>query len=96
MPVLTVSEHTSPQPGFSKKRCTRPSASATTTPYSSGFSTFFRTIVASAPRSLWKAMAWVRSQSVSPSPDKMTKGWSKKLWASFTLPAVPNGWSSMK
>ena len=68
--VYRVGLHTSPQPGFSRKRCTLPSASATTTPYSSGFSTFLSTIVASAPCSLWKATAWVRSQSVSPSPPK--------------------------
>jgi hypothetical protein len=41
MPVLTVSEKTCPQAGFSRKREMRPSSSVMTIPKSSGFSTLF-------------------------------------------------------
>ena len=53
MPVLTWSENTSPQDGFSRKRLMVPSGLVITTPYSSGFDTEVRTIVADAPFSLW-------------------------------------------
>ncbi len=52
MPVLTVSENTSPGLGFSRNRCTRPSSSVITTPYSSGFPTRVSTNVAAAPRAV--------------------------------------------
>ena len=52
MPVLTVSEKTWPQVGFSRKRSMRPSSLTTTMPKSSGFSTCLRAIVTIAPRRL--------------------------------------------
>ena len=60
MPVLTVSEKTCPQVGFSRKRSMPPSSLTTTTPKSSGFSTRLRAMVASAPCRLWKAMRSVQ------------------------------------
>ena len=68
MPVLTVSENTWPQPGFSRKRSIRPSSSTMTTPNSSGLSTLFSAIVTKASRSLWKSTILVRSKSVRASP----------------------------
>ncbi len=52
MPVLMVSLKTSPQPGFSKKRSTRPSPSIMTMPNSRGFGTDSRARVATEPFSL--------------------------------------------
>jgi hypothetical protein len=68
MPVLTVSEKTWPQAGFSRKREILPSSSRMTIPKSSGFSTLLRTIVASEPFSSWKLTRRVRSASVRASP----------------------------
>ena len=48
MPVLIVSEKTWLQEGFSRKRSTRPSASVTTIPNSSGFGTDLSPIVTAA------------------------------------------------
>ena len=48
MPVLTVSEKTSPQDGFSRKRRMRPPSSVMTTPNSSGLSTCWRISEATA------------------------------------------------
>ena len=52
MPVLTVSENTWPQVGFSRKRSIQPSSSMMTMPNSSGSGTRVRPIVTSAPLSL--------------------------------------------
>ena len=85
---------TSPQLGFSMNRCTAPPSSTTTTPYSSGFGTGFRTMVASERRSRWNRIAAARSMSVSASPE-MTTNVSLRAWrASMTEPAVPRGESS--
>ena len=94
MPVLARSLKTSPQEGFSRNRCTRPSSSATTTPYSSGLGTGLSTMVAIDCRCRWKRTAAPRSMSVRASPlitTKVSRSWSS---ASFTDPAVPSGVSS--
>ena len=48
MPVLTVSEISSPQVGFSRNWVIQPSSSVTITPYSSGSSTRVSVMVAMA------------------------------------------------
>ncbi len=69
MPVLIVSEKTSPHDGFSRNFEMRPSSPVITTPYSSGFATWYSVSVTAALRSRWKAMTFVRSMSVSASPE---------------------------
>jgi hypothetical protein len=99
MPVLTVSEKTWPQAGFSRKREMRPSSSVMTMPKSSGFSTLFRTIVTSAPFSSWKRTTCERSASVRASPLMMRRRSpcrSSCPSAIFTEPAVPAGASSIE
>ena len=49
MPVLIVSENTSPHVGFSRKRSIVPSSRVMTMPNSTGFSTRFSAIDANAP-----------------------------------------------
>jgi len=96
MPVLTWSEKTSPQDGFSRKRVMRPSAPHMTTPYSSGASTEVRAMVTAAPRFRWKSTRAPRSMFVSTSP-LMTRKVSPSSGSMFlTLPAVPRGTSSTK
>ena len=48
MPELMVSENTWPHVGFSRNRSIEPSSLAMTMPYSSGFSTRTRPMVATA------------------------------------------------
>ena len=94
MPVLAWSLNTSPHDGFSRNRLMLPSSSVTTTPYSRGFGTECRTIVACDPRSSWARITAERSMSVSASP-LMTRNVSSSRWAALrTLPAVPSGRSS--
>ena len=96
MPVLTVSENTWPQVGFSRKRWMRPSSSAMMMPNSSGFCTRVSATVTSAPLDLWKATSSDRSMSVSASPEMTRNGSSRSAsWAFLTLPAVPSGVSSV-
>ncbi len=73
MPVLTVSEKTSPGLGFSRKRWMQPSSLVITTPYSRGLATRVSTRVAAAPRRRWNSTAGRRSKSVSASPQMMRK-----------------------
>ena len=68
MPVLIVSENTSPQLGFSRKRSMRPSSAVITTPNSSGSGTRFSASVAIAPLLRWNSISDVRSMSVRASP----------------------------
>ena len=95
MPVLIVSEKTSPHDGFSRKRVMRPSSSVTTTPNSSGLVTRCSAIVTSLSSRRWCSMSAVRSMSVSASPE-MTRNVSpaSSLSAILTAPAVPSGVSS--
>lgn len=96
MPVLTVSEKTCPQVGFSRNRSTRPSSSTMVMPNSSGFGTRVRQTVTRAPRSRWKRISSVRSKSVSASPEMTRKESSFSAASAFlTLPAVPSGFSSL-
>ena len=95
--MLTVSEKTWPQAGFSKKREILPSSSNMTIPKSSGFSTLLRTIVASEPFSSWNWRRRVRSASVRASPLMMRRRSPSRpscFSAIFTDPAVPAGASS--
>ena len=95
MPVLTVSEISSPQVGFSRNWVIQPSSSVTITPYSSGSSTRVSVMVAVAFLAWCEAMTALRSKSVSASPLMTRKGSSPKNSAAFlTLPAVPSGTSS--
>src|SRR6266511_1364637 len=96
MPVLIVSEKTSPHDGFSRNFVMRPSPFVMTTPYSSGSGTCFRQSVTAAPFSRWKAMTLVRSMSVSASPE-MTRNGSAPSASPIcrTDPPVPSGVSSM-
>jgi len=95
MPVLIVSEKTSPHDGFSRKRTMFPSSSVTTTPNSSGLVTRCSTIVTSFARSRWWRTTALRSTSVSASP-LMIKNVSpaSRSCAILTAPAVPSGVSS--
>ena len=96
MPVLTVSEKTWPQVGFSRKRWMRPSSPGMTIPNSSGSGTRVRATVTSASLSRWKATSWDRSMSVRASPEMTRNGSSRSASAAFfTLPAVPSGVSSV-
>jgi hypothetical protein len=96
MPVLTVSEKTWPQVGFSRKRCTRPSSSTMVMPNSSGSGTRVRQTVTIAPLSRWKLTRSVRSKSVRASPEITRKVSSRNSSSAFlTLPAVPSGESSV-
>jgi hypothetical protein len=96
MPVLTVSENTCPQVGFSKKRCTRPSSSRMVIPNSSGLDTRVRHTVTRASFSRWNRTRSVRSMSVSASPEMRTNGSPPRSDSAFlTLPAVPSGTSSV-
>lgn len=95
MPVLTVSEKTWPQVGFSRKRWMRPCSSTMMMPNSSGLGTRLRAMVTLAPRSLWKRTMSVRSMSVSASPEMTMNGSPRRCSSAFlTLPAVPSGTSS--
>ena len=92
MPVLTVSEKTWPQVGFSRKRSTRPSSSMMVMPNSTGSGTRVRHTVTSAPFSLWNAISAARSKSVSASPEITRKlSSASRSSAFFTQPAVPSG-----
>jgi len=96
MPVLTVSENTWPQVGFSRKRWIRPSSPTMMMPNSSGFGTLARPTVTSAPCSLWYRTIADRSMSVSASPEITRNGPDRSpSSAFFTLPAVPSGVSSV-
>lgn len=96
MPVLTVSENTWPQVGFSRKRWMRPLSSTMMIPNSSGLGTRLSPMVTSARFSRWKRSMSVRSMSVSASPEMTRKRSSRSLSAAFfTLPAVPRGTSSV-
>ena len=77
MPVLMVSENTSPQLGFSRKRSILPSSPVITTPNSSGFCTRFSATVATAPLLRWKSIRAERSMSVSASPETTRKASSR-------------------
>ena len=95
-PVLTVSENTWPQVGFSRKRWIWPSSAVITMPNSSGLGTRARATVTSAPLSLWNSTSAVRSMSVSASPEMTRKGSSRSASSALrTLPAVPSGISSV-
>ena len=74
MPVLMVSEKTSPHDGFSRNFVIRPSPSVMTTPYSSGSGTWRRHRVTAACFSLWNPMTALRSMSVSASPEITRNG----------------------
>ncbi len=95
MPVLTVSEKTSPQVGFSRNRWILPSLPVMTTPKARGFSTRVRTMVAFALFCSWNWMAADRSKSVRTSPE-MTRNLSLLMrdWQFFTDPAVPRSLSA--
>ena len=96
MPVLTVSEKTWPQVGFSRKRWIRPSGLAMTMPNSSGSGTRASATVTSAALSLWNRTRSDRSMSVSASPEMTRNGASRSAASAFlTLPAVPSGMSSV-
>ena len=74
----------------------RPSSPVITMPNSRGFDTRFSVTVTAAPFSLWNRTASCRSMSVTASPE-ITRNVSPSSSASafFTLPAVPNGSSSV-
>src|SRR5438132_3868639 len=94
MPVLIVSEKTSPHDGFSRNFVIRPSGWVMTTPYSSGFATRTRVSVTAALCSLWNATTAERSMSVIASPE-ITRNVSSSaapIWR--TDPPVPSGVSS--
>ena len=95
MPVFAVSENTSPQLGFSRKRSMLPSGRVITIANSSGFSTRLSAIDASAPAS-WCALTIApRSMSVSTSPEITRNVSSSSSDALRTEPAVPSGDSSV-
>ena len=87
--MLIVSENTSPQPGFSRKRTIRPSSSVMTIPYWSGLGTRVRTMVTAAFLSLWNSTARVRSKSVMMSALITRKVSDSSGSEHFTAPAVP-------
>ncbi len=96
MPVLMVSLKTWPQVGFSRNRSIDPSSRVMTIPNSSGLSTAFRAMVASAPFDVVMARrASVRSMSVRTSPEMTTNRSSSSSRALRTEPAVPRGVSSV-
>ena len=95
MPVLIVSENTSPQVGFSRNRSMVPSACVMTMPNSSGFSTCFSAIDADALASRCAFTNAVRSMSVSTSPEMTRNVSSSSSDALRTDPAVPSGESSV-
>ena len=95
MPVLMVSENTSPQVGFSRKRSMVPSGWVITMPNSSGLSTCLSAIDADAPASRWAFTNVVRSMSVRTSPEITRKVSSSSSAAFRTEPAVPRGESSV-
>jgi hypothetical protein len=95
MPVLMVSENTSPHDGFSRNRSMFPSASVITIPNSSGFSTCFSAIDAVAFASRCAFTNAVRSMSVSTSPEITRNVSSSSDDALRTEPAVPSGESSV-
>src|SRR5207244_1344992 len=94
MPVLMVSEKTSPHDGFSRNFVIRPSGWVMTTPYSSGFATRTRVSVTAALRSLWNATTAERSMSVSASPEITRNVSSSAEPICRTDPPVPSGVSS--
>lgn len=95
MPVLTVSEKTCPQVGFSRNRWIRPCSSTMMMPNSSGLATRLSPMVTLAPFSRWKRTMSVRSMSVSASPEMTMNGSPFRCSSAFfTLPAVPRGTSS--
>jgi len=95
MPVLMVSENTCPHVGFSRNRSMDPSGRVMTMPNSSGFSTRFRAIDASASLARCALTRSPRSMSVSTSPE-MTRNVSSSCSAALrTDPAVPSGVSSV-
>jgi hypothetical protein len=94
--VLTVSENTWPQVGFSRNLWMRPSSSTMMMPNSSGLGTRVRPTVTSAPLRLWNFTISVRFRSVSASPEMTRNGPSRSSSSAFfTLPAVPAGISSV-
>ena len=92
---LARSESASAGSGFSWKPCTRPSAPATTTPYSLTFGTRLVASVAIQPRSRWVRARAPRSMSVSASA-AITQDASepKNSRTLRTPPAVPSSSSS--
>jgi hypothetical protein len=95
MPELIVSENTSPQVGFSRNRSMAPLSSVVTIPYSRGFSTRTRPMVAVAPLERWSAITAPRSMSVRTSPEMTRNVSSSSSMALRTDPAVPSGDSSV-
>ena len=96
MPVLTVSEKTWPQVGFSRNRWILPSSPTMTMPNSRGSGTRASATVTSALLSLWNEIISDRSISVSASPEITRNGSSSSASSAFfTLPAVPSGVSSV-
>ncbi len=94
--MLTVSENTWPQVGFSRKRWIRPSSPTMMMPNSSGLGTRVSPTVTRAPASLCARTMAVRSMSVSASPEMTRNGSSRSSSSAFfTLPAVPSGASSV-
>jgi len=89
MPVLMVSEITSPQPGFSRNWVMRRSLSVITTPNCRGSFTEVRVMVASALLFSWKSITFWRLKSVKRSPEMIRKRSSRYFSAYFTAPAVP-------
>ncbi len=90
-----VSENTSPHDGFSRNRSIEPSGRVMTIPNSSGSSTRFSPIDATAPLSRWAFTRPDRSMSVSTSPEITRKVSSSSAEALRTDPAVPRGCSSL-
>ena len=95
MPVLMVSENTSPHVGFSRKRSTQPSGLVITMPKSTGFSTRRSAMVASAPEERWALITASRSMSDRTSPEITMNVSSSSAAALRTEPAVPSGVSSV-
>ena len=89
MPALIQFVGATPFGGFSTNATTSPSARVGTTPNADGSSTWVRWIVASAPRSSWKATSASRSRVVSTSPLQTTMRSSIPRAAKRMAPAVP-------
>ena len=93
MPVLTVSEKTWPQVGFSRKRCTRSSSSTMVMPNSSGSGTRVRQTVTSAPLSWWNlhqvGEVEVGQRVAGDDEERCRRAAGRSAF--LTLPAVPSG-----
>ena len=90
-----VSLNTSPHPGFSRNRSTRPDSSVMTMPNSKGLGTRATVTVTAAPVDSWNLTISVRSTSVRVSPESTRVRSSRSGAAFLTLPAVPSGSSSV-